>query len=221
MRQGLKEIEYLKNPTSGEVRIGCPEIMIAGIVPAIVERFSRRHPGARLHVIAMRAFDALRGRNVELIIGRTPKPFFEDDLAVETLFDEPFVAVAGIESPWARRRRIALADLIDERWVLPPYDSVPGALILEIFRAENLAPPIAHIVTLSPQLTTALLGTGRFVGMLPSSVMQFSAGSVGLKILPVLLPVQQIAADIITMKASMDALSVGFPGREKSSVTPR
>src|SRR2546429_8494798 len=27
MRQGLKQIEFLTDPTSGEIRIGCPEIL--------------------------------------------------------------------------------------------------------------------------------------------------------------------------------------------------
>src|SRR5215470_9421261 len=33
MRQGLKQIEYLADPTSGELRIGCPEISMAGLMP--------------------------------------------------------------------------------------------------------------------------------------------------------------------------------------------
>jgi DNA-binding transcriptional LysR family regulator len=196
MRRGLKRVDYLTNPTSGELRI----IMIAGVVPAIVERFSRQYPGIRLHVLAMRAFHELRARNVELIIGRTQKPFVEADLAVETLFVEPFVVVSGSRNKWARRRRLRLADLVEAPWVLPPYDSVPGSLIADMFRAEKVAPPVAHIVSLSAQLTTALLAGGHFVGMLPSSVMQFSSGRVGLQVLPIKLPFRQITADIITVK---------------------
>ena len=51
MRQGLKQIEFLANPDSGELRIGCPEIIIAGLLPAIVERFSRQYPRIRLNVV--------------------------------------------------------------------------------------------------------------------------------------------------------------------------
>jgi DNA-binding transcriptional LysR family regulator len=204
MRQGLKQIEFLTHPDSGELRIGCSEIMVAGLLPAIAEQFSRQYPGIRLHVIhadtAMLQFQELRGRNVELLVGRLPRVFLEDDLIAETLFDEPFLAIAGIRSRWARRRHIDLAELLDAPWVLPPYDSVPGSLILEIFRANNVPPPRASIVSLSGQLAAALVATGRFVGLLPSSVAQFSARRMGLKILPVKLPDPRFAVGIITVK---------------------
>jgi DNA-binding transcriptional LysR family regulator len=204
MRQGLKQIEFLTDPNSGELRIGCPEIMIVGLLPAIAEQFSRQYPGIRLHVIhadtGMLQFQELRGRNVELLVGRLPRLFLEDDLIAETLFDEPFLAVAGIRSRWARRRHIGLAELVDAPWVLPPYDSVPGSLILEIFRANNVQPPRASIVSMSGQLTATLIATGRFVGLLPSSVVQLSARRVGLKILPVKLPAPRFAVGIITVK---------------------
>jgi DNA-binding transcriptional LysR family regulator len=154
MRQGLKQIEFLAHPDSGELAIGCSDITMASLLPAIAERFSIQHPGIRLHVIhadtAMLQFHALRERNVELLIGRMPRMSVDDDLVVETLFDEPFVVVCGIRSRWARRRHIALADLVDAPWILPPYDSVPGSLILEIFRANKMQPPRArHLVRAS------------------------------------------------------------------------
>src|SRR5258708_20336412 len=42
MRQGLKQIEFLTHPNSGELRIGCSEIMYVGLLPAIAETYS--HP---------------------------------------------------------------------------------------------------------------------------------------------------------------------------------
>jgi DNA-binding transcriptional LysR family regulator len=203
MQQGLKQIEFLANPHSGELRIGCLETMITSVLPAI-EGFSLKYPDVRLHVIhentAMLQFHELRGRNVELLIGRSPRPFLEDDLLLETMFDEPLVAVAGVPSPWARRRHIELAELSEEHWILPPYDGVPGSFIVEIFRASNLQPPPASLVSLSVHLTTTLIATGRFLGFVPSSVVEFDAKLLGLKKLPVNLPVHRIATDIITVK---------------------
>jgi DNA-binding transcriptional LysR family regulator len=204
MRQGVNQIEFLANPKSGELRIGCSEIMTLGLLPDIANEFSQRHPGIRLRVIhaaaGMLQFQELRERNVELLLAHLPKLFLEDDLLAESLFDQPFVAVAGARSRWARRRQIALADLLGEPWVLPPYDSVPGSLIAEIFRTANLQPPRASMVSLSGQLTAALIAGGRFVGVLPGYVVRFSAKRLGLKILPVTLPNQRIEVGIITVK---------------------
>src|SRR4051794_39167606 len=106
MRQGLKQIEFLTDPTSGELAVGCPEIMNAGIMPAISQRFLQQHPRVQLRVvhadIALAQYDVLRDRKVELLIGRLPERLIEDDLAFEPLIQEPFVAVAGANSQWAR-----------------------------------------------------------------------------------------------------------------------
>jgi DNA-binding transcriptional LysR family regulator len=204
MRQGLKQIEFLTDPTSGELAIGCPEIMNAGIVPAISERLLHQHPRVQLRVVhadlGLEQFGPLRERKVELLIGRLPDPFNEDDLVFEPLLQEPFVAVAGENSQWARRRRIELADLTGESWVLPPPDSRPGGTISGIFAASGLRSPRPAVATLSIQLTTTLIATGKFVGILPNSVAQFGARRVGLKILPVNIPVTHYAIAILTLK---------------------
>src|SRR5262249_2196934 len=188
MRQGLRQIEFLSDPRSGEVRSGCTEITMAGLVPAIAEEFSKRHPGIRLEVLlanpAVPQFPDLRERKVDLLLIRATGPLIDDDLYAETLFDEPFVAVAGAHSRWARKHRLALTDILDQLWVLPPYDSVPGALIQEIFRAHDSPPPRPAVVTLSGQLTVTLIERGRFVGLLPMSVARFSAERRGVRILP-------------------------------------
>ena len=109
-------------------------------------------------------FGELRGRNVELLIGRVPTVLLEDDLALENLFNESLVAVAGHHSRWSRHKHQELADLIDEAWILPPYDSVHSPLVTVIFRANGLQPPRAPLSTLSLQLTTTLIASGRLVG---------------------------------------------------------
>jgi DNA-binding transcriptional LysR family regulator len=45
-----------------------------------------------------------------------------------------------------------------------------------------------------------LIASGRFVGMLPSSVAHFNGKRAGLKTLPVKLPPVRLAASIVTVK---------------------
>jgi DNA-binding transcriptional LysR family regulator len=204
MRQGLKQIEFLTDPTSGELAVGCPEIMNAGIIPAISERLLKQHPRVQLRVIhadvALSQFSPLRERKVELLVGRLMDPFVEDDMVFEPLIQEPFVAVAAVNSRWARRRRVELADLMEESWVLPPQDSTPGEIISGIFAASGLKSPRPGIATLSIQLTTTLIATGKFVGILPNSVARFSSRRVGLKILAARIPTTHYAIAILTLK---------------------
>ena len=121
MRKGLQQIEFIKQPDAGDLRIGSSIVTDAGLLPAIMQRFSQDFPRAVVHVvpenIATQQYDNLRNRNVELVIGRLPVTMIEPDLVAEPLFDEPNVVVAGSESRWARRRNLTLADLIGEPWV--------------------------------------------------------------------------------------------------------
>jgi DNA-binding transcriptional LysR family regulator len=204
MRQGLRQIEFLTNPDTGELRIGCPEVEIAGIIPSVVESFLKQYPRARLHVVhantSMKQFAELRSRDVDLLIGRVPIDLAEDDLSVDNLFSESLVAVAGHGSPWTRRRDLELVELADEPWVLPPYDSVRGPLIAEIFRVNGVRPPQPSVTTLSLQLTTSLIATGSFFGFVPRSVAYARATQSHLCILPLRIPDHQIAVDVITIK---------------------
>src|SRR6266853_5456499 len=44
LRQGIRDIEFLSDPTTGELKIGCPGSVAAGILPAAVEHFRRQSP---------------------------------------------------------------------------------------------------------------------------------------------------------------------------------
>lgn len=204
MRQGLRRIESLTQADTGELRIGCPEVEIAGIMPLLVENFLKQYPRVRLQVVhantSMMQFDELRRRDVDLLIGRIAQELAEDDLDVINLFRESLVAVAGRDSLWSRRRRLELAELVDQPWVLPPYDSVRGPLIADIFRVNGVQPPLPSVATLSLQLTTILIATGRFYGFVPRSVAYASAAQRQLCILPLQIPDHQIAVDVITIK---------------------
>src|SRR5215467_5200497 len=45
LRQGIRDIEFLADPTRGEVRIGCSEALAGGLLAPFVQKFCRRYPG--------------------------------------------------------------------------------------------------------------------------------------------------------------------------------
>src|SRR5713226_8027396 len=151
LRQGIKDIEFLADPTAGELRIGTTEAVAAVVVSPVIERLSRHYPRISLHIETAdlgRLLHDLAERKIELVISRMHRPVVDEHLIIETLFDDPYVVAAGRQNPWTRRRRIALADLVNEPWILFPSDTLPGALVAEAFRAAGLEPPRATVVTL-------------------------------------------------------------------------
>src|SRR4029450_10093737 len=52
MRQGIEEIEFLSDPTAGEVRIGATDAVNAAMVAPVIDRLSRKYPRMTFHVVA-------------------------------------------------------------------------------------------------------------------------------------------------------------------------
>src|SRR5215468_11302597 len=108
LRQTVKNLEFLADPTAGEVRIGCNPYLATSFVSAIVDRLSRRYPRIVFHVAETLA-EALQRevseRNVDLLIARRLGSFTDERLEFETLFEDSNVIVAGAQNSWARRRK--------------------------------------------------------------------------------------------------------------------
>ena len=205
MRKGLQHIESIKQPDAGELRIGSSIVTDAGLLPAVIERFSRDFPRATIHVlpenIAVQQYENLRNRKVEIVFGRLPATMTEPDLVVETLFDEPNLVVAGSDSRWAKRRSLSLADLIGEPWVLAQPGSLARSLHDEVFRSSGLEPPAASVLTVSLHLYMRMIATGKWIGLVPSSVMRFRSKEMHLKVLPVKTATPPAPVGFVTVKA--------------------
>src|SRR5213078_325274 len=48
LRQNVSDIEFLANPSAGELRVGFAEVPAAGLVPAAIDRLTRRYPRMRV-----------------------------------------------------------------------------------------------------------------------------------------------------------------------------
>jgi DNA-binding transcriptional LysR family regulator len=203
LRRVMQEITFLSDPTVGELRIGSAAPYIEGLVPAVITRLAERYPRITFQVKdtdAVTLCGLLRERKLDVVIGRVPQPVFGEDLTSEFLFEDELHVVAGVDSPWARRRRIALADLCGEPWLMPESDNIATALITEGFRAAGLAPPTPHMVTNSVTLRVRLVESGRFIAALPGSTLRFAGARMRIKILPVDLRTRAPPAVAISLK---------------------
>ena len=204
LKLGIEELAFLADPTVGELHIASTESVAAGLLPAVLERFSFEQPGIRVNVaqavMNTAHYRDLRERTIDLLVGRIPDPFNESDLEAKFAYDDQVVVVAGRQSKWARSRKPALVELVAERWVLPPDDTMPGLLAAELFRAGGAELPRAPITTLSMHLCCRLAASSKFVTMLPGSVVRFNNPDQALKVLPIKLAAQRRPVGIVTLK---------------------
>jgi DNA-binding transcriptional LysR family regulator len=203
LRQGVKNIAFLADPAAGELRIGTTTFLAASFVSALVDRLSRRYPRIVFHLVTgytETLHQELAERNVDLLIIRGSGPIADPRYDFEFLFDDSYVVAAGAQNQWGRRRRIEIAELVNELWVLPPPDSVIGSIVMDAFRTSGLDYPRVSVVTDCPHMRISLLATGRFVTIFPASAFRFLAKRSELRILPVELPTARRPNGIVTLK---------------------
>jgi DNA-binding transcriptional LysR family regulator len=201
LRQGVQRLQFLSDPTTGELRIGMSDPMTA-LVSAMIDRLSQKFPQMTFHVtqaVHSALHELLRERAIDLMIGGIQSDLPED-LHSEQLFDVPLVAVAGGRNRWMRRRKINLSELANERWILWPPESVGGAWVVDAFRANGLELPRATVITLSMHMRNNLLATGRFLTMLPGHMLKFKSKHQHLKQLNVELPATSWPVGLITLR---------------------
>jgi DNA-binding transcriptional LysR family regulator len=203
LRRGVKNIEFLTDPAECELTIGANLPAFGGVIPATINRLRREHP--RIHIQANLLSDvrqqqrALRERTLDFFVGRLP-PTLEKDFEAETLFEEGLVIVAGARNPWTQRRKVHLADLIGEPWVLPPRDAVGGALVAQTFRASGLDLPRNSVASDAVLYMQSLIIHGNFLSFYPSSPLRLGTIGPGFKVLSVNFPVVPSPFGILRLK---------------------
>src|SRR6266446_6689417 len=82
LRQGVKNIAFLVDPTEGELRVGGDFPGSAGVIPAAISRFRRKYPRIEIRGTLINEVQqqhrALRERSIDLLFGRLAEPFDKD-----------------------------------------------------------------------------------------------------------------------------------------------
>jgi DNA-binding transcriptional LysR family regulator len=201
--QTLKRMEFLADPTVGEVRVGCSTFLATNFVPAVIDRLSQRYPRVVFHLVPATfatLHRELSERKVDLCVTRRLGPVADQHMRYEFLFDDTFFVAAGTQSPWVRRRKIELAELMNEPWVLPPQDSVLGSVAVKAFRESGLDYPQTTVVTNPIEVRISLMATGRYLSIFPTSIMRFSHPRTELKALSVKQQFARAPVEIATLK---------------------
>ncbi|GAA1986844.1 LysR family transcriptional regulator [Catenulispora subtropica] len=158
---------------AGSLRIGFAASLGLTVLPTLLRRFRERFPDVRLQIqetTTAPQLAALRDRSLDVGLLREPG---DDDpeLAFRTVLTEPFVAVLPAGHLYAGRERVAVADLEDSPFVLPPRHVGPRLhdQILGLCTDAGFTARIAqHAVEW--QTVCALVEAGLGVAVAPASI---------------------------------------------------
>jgi len=205
LRTSVSELQLLADPTAGTLRIGSTEAMSASLLPIIIDRLSRQYPRMTFEVVLADSATLqdrdLRGRRIDVAFGQRSDPALHgDDLEETAVYRDHLCVVAGTESPWARRRKIALADLVDANWSLPPPGHPVRSLVVDAFQRSGLQQPQNVVIAESAPFTAGLLAKGQFLGVLGAVFYRAYVDRHHLKVLPVKLPAKPWQIGAVTLK---------------------
>jgi DNA-binding transcriptional LysR family regulator len=210
LKQTIRDIEFLADPTVGEIRFGSHESVAAALLPPIMKRFSHQYPRVVLRVEQIGGgggaleLPSLHQRLIDFAMVRLSKPLADqqliDELHLEVLFNDRSVVVAAQHSRWARRRKIDLLELITEPWIIAGRDQWNYIELAEACRARGIDMPNIRLETRHNGVLLSLLATGGYVGTLPRSSMRPYADRYVLTVLPVDLPTHPWPVVIATLK---------------------
>jgi DNA-binding transcriptional LysR family regulator len=207
LRQGVRDIEHLSKPDVGEVRIGCPESIAAGFLPAVIDRLSHEYPDVSLtvaHVVTptleYRELDE-RKLDVVLALLAVPDPKnVPQNYVAELLFEERLCIVTGRKSPLLRRRQLDFDELSRKPWVTGPADSPGTRWIAELFRSAGVNFPTRCITTWSVHLRYNMAATGRFISTMPKSAFDYAADRYGLGMISIKLTAPRWPFAAVTLR---------------------
>jgi DNA-binding transcriptional LysR family regulator len=200
--QGVADIERLSDPTRGIVKIGTAE-PVASVVSQIISHLVKKYPRVGYDVLVSdldTLIGELRQRARDVVVARWTASPMADDLGVQPLFKSPLAVMAARGHPLLGRKKLSLADLMNERWTLSPADSFLGRTVVDLFRRRKLPLPLVVVTTISIHMRLDLLASGGFLTILPAQMLRSPAERAWLRALDVDLhdSLQPIAA--ITLK---------------------
>jgi DNA-binding transcriptional LysR family regulator len=201
LKLSIRDIEFLSDQTAGEVRISAEPILARGFVATAIDRLTRRYPRIVCHVTGAEDYRALEAREVDLAIAfLAASPIAPDHMEAEILYDPARFVIAAKSNPLSRRRKVRLADLMNEPWALPPPDSPMAAANAEVLRAAGLKLPAATAVVESPVVRLALVAEGRFLTITSEATLRFAGRDMPITALRTDLPEIRNPVGIVTLK---------------------
>ena len=145
LEQGAEDIAALKGGVDNRLVVGALPNGSQPIVPIAVANILNKRPSARFSIRGG-SYDtlvtAVRAGDMELFVGVLPDRRSPEGLVTEILFHDELSIIVRPDHPLARRKKIAVAELAAQKWLLPDLggglrDRIEGA-----FDLANLKRPI-------------------------------------------------------------------------------
>lgn len=176
-----REIRDVSNGRVGHVRVGVHPGMQRDVLARACSALAREAPKATVAITidtneALEA--ALAKGELDLILHGMTAPV--EGMGQEALYDDEFVVYCSSRHRLARRKRLTLADLSEQRWVMWTHTAPSWQLLAQALAAARLPPPQVAVTTNSVSLRLEIVGSSDLLGINLAQVVRDAAPRYGL-----------------------------------------
>ncbi|MBU1441270.1 MAG: LysR family transcriptional regulator [Gammaproteobacteria bacterium] len=154
LSRAADEVDAMRTGASALLRIGT--LSVTAAVPAAVLELQRAMPGASVQIREGRVRELLQrllNGELDCVFGAiTPEVLASDplqSLQSEVLLADDLCVLASASGPLPRRRAWRWRDLMSERWVAPPRETLVRQAFMTAFLNEGVEPPAPVIEAMS------------------------------------------------------------------------
>lgn len=175
LTHATEELHDLHTGTGGRVVVGTLLAASSLLLPRTIAAVAQRRPGLSVKIVEAtneRLMPALRVGELDLVVGRLPAHRYRDELQQERLYDERVVAVTRPGHSLQASRDLALSDLADQGWILPPPETTLRRQLDQMFLECGLEAPRSPVESISYLANRSLLTMTDLIGVFPDHVIR-------------------------------------------------
>ena len=169
-----REVADLSQGRAGHLRIGIAPAFPTHLVSAACAKVLKEAPRVTFKVTVLVREDslsALRHGELDLALTTLQAPRHED-LVEEYLFEDESVVCASTDHRLAKKGRVTLADIAQERWVVAALNTPSPQRITQVFLDAGLPPPGIAMESNSLPLRHQLLASSDLLGFASKRVVR-------------------------------------------------
>ena len=191
LRYASEKLNALATGQIGSVAVGIFLTAAPVLLPRAIALLKRREPGVSVTIVegaTDELLPMLAIGTLDLVVGRLPDGPDAADFTHEVLYEEPMDIVVRADHPLAQRRKLSLADLGEEKWILPPSGTTVRREIEDYFRRESLPMPKNFVVSGSLVTNRQLVLEAGLIGVFSRGLVRGDEDSGLMAVLPLTLP---------------------------------
>ena len=161
-----EEIDALRGLAKGTIRVGAVASIASVVLPMAIDQVLQKWPNLRAQIIEGvwdRLADALIKREIDLALSIAADDTDEICAIGDCQWQDSSYVVAALDHPLRAKRKLSLADTLDERWAIPPKGTAPYEHMRQQFASHGLGVPNVVVETRSITVLKCLVARSEFL----------------------------------------------------------